>query len=764
MALETRSSAILSFGTFEVDLRAGELRKQGKRIRLQEQPFQVLTVLLQRPGDVVTREELRSQIWPEDTFVDFDNSLSTAISKLREALGDSADNPRFVETLPRRGYRFLALVTIDHEGSSAITAERWKTAIAVAVITLVTASVAAGLLWRARQSHRLSEKDTIVLADFTNTTGDPVFDEALKQGLRVQLEQSPFLNILSDKKVSDELRFMGRPEDGRLTEKVASEVCHRGGGKAVLAGSISKLGSHYVIGLNASNCQSGDSLAAEQVEVDSREHVLKGLSQSATRMRERLGESLASIQKYDTPLEEATTPSLEALQPYSLCVETSRTLKGSPLPFCRHAVQLDPNFAIAYSTMGAYTPVDQLALKSENLRKAYELREKVSDLERFYIESHYYDRVLGDLEKAEQVYELWQRIYPRDDTVYTNLAVINNFYGRYERALEQAREAVRLYPEDTGNKIGVGYELACLERLDESEAVFKQVAEHNPDTQLVRERYVLAFLRNDAAGMMTVAKVADPDDPHFLALQAGVEAYHGRLRRARELFLRSVESAKRNGSLELAASYQAALAMVEAYFGNQQQALANARAALRLDPSSTINPRTLVVDPVLPMALAGDVSGAERLAAQLSTRSPQNTTVQRFYLPTFRASVALQRKNPAEALSLLKGLASPAQAAIVEMHPAYLCGQANLMLRDGGAAAIEFQGIIDHSGLALINRPLTLPPVNALAHLGLARAYALQGDTAKARATYQDFLTLWKDADPDIPILLQAKAEFAKLN
>jgi eukaryotic-like serine/threonine-protein kinase len=769
MALETRSNEVFRFGTFEVDVRAGELRKQGVRLKLQEQPLRVLTILLQRPGEVVTREELRSQNWPADTFVDFDNSLNTSINKLREALGDSAESPRFIETLPRRGYRFIAPVTSDGPGSTigstgvaaAKPTRNWK-AISLLAIIVGTGVVAGGMFWRSRQNRKLTDQDTIVLADFTNTTGDPVIDDALKQGLRVQLEQSPFLNILSEKRVSDELRFMGRPEDKRLTAETAREVCQRGSSKALLAGSISKLGSHYVIGLNALNCQSGESLASEQVEVDSREHVLKGLGQLATRIREKLGESLASIHRYDTPLEEATTPSLEALQAYSLGVEATRTMRANPLPFFQRAVQLDPNFAIAYATMGAYTPRDKTALRTEYLRKAYELREKISDWERFYIESHYYDRVLGDLQKAEDVYELWQRVYPRDDTVYTNLAVINNFYGRYEKALEQAREAVRLYPEDMGNKIGVGIELIFLEHLDEAEAVFKQVAERNPDTQLLRERYFLAFLKNDAAGMKVLAKAADPDDAHFLATQGTVEAYYGRLRRARELFLRSVEFAKRNDTLELAASYQAALAMVEAYFGKQQEALADARAAIRLDPSFTISVRAIVVDPLLPMAMAGDVAGAEKLAAKLKARFPRNTTVQRFYLPTFRASAALQRKNPEEALPQLQGLSTPAQAAVVGMQPAYLCGQAHLMLHDGSTAATEFQGIIDHRGLAFVNRPPMLP-VNVLARLGLARAYALQGDTVKSRAAYQDFLSLWKDADPDIPVFIAAKSEYAKL-
>src|SRR5215472_6920245 len=323
MALETRSPTILRFGTFEVDLRAGEVRKQGVKIKVQEQPFQVLAALLKQPEDVVTREELRKQIWPEDTFVDFDNSLNIAINKLREALGDSADNSRFIETLPRRGYRFIAPVTCDNRKESAVTSAGWK--IAVPLVVVAAALLAGGLFWRMRQGPRLTEKDTIVLADFANTTGDAVFDDTLKQGLRVQLEQSPFLNVLSDQKVNEELQMMGRQKDEHLTLDLAREVCQRLGSKAVLAGSISRLGMHYAVGLNARNCHTGDSLGSDQVEADSQEHVLKALGESATKMRESLGESLKSIQRFDAPLEQVTTSSLQALRAYSFGMKTLDT-------------------------------------------------------------------------------------------------------------------------------------------------------------------------------------------------------------------------------------------------------------------------------------------------------------------------------------------------------------------------------------------------------------------------------------------------------
>ena len=322
--ISTHTSPILRFSIFEVNLQTGELRRKGQKVKLQDQPFQVLAVLLQRPGDVVTREELRSQIWPEDTFVDFDNSLNTAINKLREALGDSADNPSFIETLPRRGYRFLAPVSNDGRREPEIKAFGHKIVLPATFAVLLMAAAIGGLYWRSSRARVLTEKDTIVLADFTNTTGDPVFDDTLKQGLRVQLEQSPFLNVLSDRKVSEELQMMGRQKDERLTVSIAFEVCQRAGSKAILVGSISSLGKHYAIGMNALSCHTGDSLSSQQVEAESRERVLKKLGDAATKMRDKLGESLATIQKYDVPLEQATTTSLEALKAYTLGVEHSR--------------------------------------------------------------------------------------------------------------------------------------------------------------------------------------------------------------------------------------------------------------------------------------------------------------------------------------------------------------------------------------------------------------------------------------------------------
>src|SRR6266481_3559314 len=701
MPIETRPPVLLRFGVFEVDLRAGELRKQGKRIKLQEQPFQVLAVLLQRPGEVVTREELRSQNWPPDTFVDFDNSLNTAINKLREALGDSADNPRFIETLPRRGYRFIAPVSslgIEKRAPDPAPHSGWKIVFAVmAVFAIGTASMAAFYLrWK---KPPLTEKDTLVLADFVNTTGDSAFDDTLKQGLRVQLEQSPFLNILSDQKASDVLQMMKRSKDERLTREVTREVCQRAGSKAFLIGTISSLGTHYVIGLNALNCQTGDGLASEQVEADSREHVLKALGESAIRMRKKLGESLATIQKYDAPVG-ATTPSLEALKAYSLGMKTFFA-KGATasLPFFQRAVELDPHFAMAHARVAmVYWNLNENAFAAEDMQRAYDLREKVTEWERLYIEAHYYDHGTGDLERAAQVYELWQQTYPRDWVPYNNLATLNAAFGKYDEALEEARQALRLEPENEDNYLVASSSYLFLNRLNEAAAVLKEAEERKLGGEgLLWNRYQLAFLRGDEGEMERLVAGAAGNTGAESSLwfcQVAAAAYQGRRNKARELARQRRESIERSVALEQIAGTWLATALTEGYFGNTQQARADAQAALRLTSKGQVP-----VWAAQALALAGDVTGAEKLVDESNKHLPLDTGVQKYWLPMIRANVALVLHNPEKAIELLR-IASPYELGTFGvLNPIYARGQAYLIQRNGSAAAAEFQKIIDHRGV-----------------------------------------------------------------
>jgi len=763
MALEAQSCSILHFGVFEVDVRAGEVRKQGIRIKLQEQPFHVLSVLLRRPGEIVTREELRAQLWQSDTFVDFDNGLNTSINKLREALGDSADSPRFIETLPRRGYRFIAPVNgadgPARVATTGVSAAARTSSLKMAVAVLVLgAGIAGGLLWHSRKPL-LTEKDTIVLGDFANSTGDPVFDDTLKQGLRVQLEQSPFLNILSDEKVGEELQLMGRAKDERLTKDLARDLCQRVGSKAFLAGSISSLGTHYVISLSALNCQNGDGLASEQVEAESREQVLKALDEPSTRMRKKLGESLPSIQKYDAPVEQATTPSLDALKAYTLGLKTwAASGAHKTIPLFQRAVELDPKFAMAYGRLAvAYSAAGDAHLSADNMRKAYELRGRLSERERLYLESHYYHVATGELEKAAQTYELWKQIYPRDRSPYDNLQNVYAYQGRQEEALAEGLEALRLQPNNVTSYEDVVVSYLCVNRPDKAQSALQQAEQRMLQSEALQFlRYQIAFLRNDVGEMeQLVAASASSQRAPFLEGEEGFrEAQVGRLRRARPLWLRAVKSAQNHGPAEFATYYEVTAGLIEAYLGNSQQARADVAAGQKLTVNRLSEPLA-----TLALAIANDASGAEKLSADLNKRWPLDSVVQRYWLPTIRAAVALDGQKAEEAIELLRTMGTYDMSVEATLAPVYLRGRAYLVEGNGNAAAAEFQKILDHPGLV----GLGLKPVGALAHLGLARAYFLQGDKAKSRAAYKDFLELWKDADPDIPIFQQAKAEYAKL-
>jgi DNA-binding winged helix-turn-helix (wHTH) protein/tetratricopeptide (TPR) repeat protein len=760
MTLETRPRAILRFGTFEVDLRAGELHKQGVRIKLQEQPLHVLTVLLQRPGEVVTREELRSQLWQSDTFVDFDNGLNTSINKLREALGDSADNPRFIETLPRRGYRFIAPVNSDHQRELPTPTVRWKIAAAVAVAVLMAGGVVGALLWRSRQARRLTEKDTIVLGDFANSTGDAVFDGTLREGLSVQLQQSPFLSLVSEEGIHQTLRMMERPANTRLTPEIAREVCQRTSSAAALDGSIALIGTRYTLILKAVNCVSGDLLASTEAQANDKSHVLDALGNAASEMRRKLGESLRTVRKYNTPLEQATTPSLEALQAFSVGAKTDFP---AAIPFFQRAIQLDPDFAMAYDQLGgAYQSIGETTMGAENTRLAFELRGRVSELEKLAIEGDYYRTVTGNLLNASRSYALGEQIYPREPSFRGGLGVIYMPLGQHESALKEHQEALRLLPYDSVAFRFVAFTNLLLDRVEDAAATAREARVKGLDSALGPTVYSIAFYQNDAPEMarqVAAAAGKNGEEDLLLALNADTAAYSGHLRRARELSRQASNSARRAGENEASATYENVAALREGLFGNTDKAREQIRVA---------RPLPSVGDPyygfALALAYAGNANGVQRLVEDFNKRFPEDTTVQFNYLPTLRAKLALMHSDPQHALNDLE-LAAPYELGLPaisfynwpNLYPIYVRGEAYLAANRGSDAAAEFQKILDHRGIVLNE------PIGALAHLQLGRAYALQGDTAKARAAYQDFLTLWKDADPDIPILKQAKAEHEKL-
>lgn len=766
---------VYRFDRFEVDDRELRLSEDGEPVQVEPKVLRLLVYLIENRNRLVRKQELLDAVW-HDAMVT-ENALTRAIGLLRKALNDDSRVPRYIETVPTAGYRFLADVTVDenapaqaatptppiaraaeHRAGSRMT-KRWMVVSGV-LMAMILAGVSA---YRHHGKKILTEKDTIVLADFDNSTGDPVFDATLRRGMAVQLEQSPFLSLIPDDRIQQVLREMNQPADARLTPAIAREICERTSSAAVLDGSIAPLGSQYVLGLRARDCQSGKVLAEQQVQAARKEDVLKALDQMAGKFRRQVGESVTTVAKYDTPLAEATTSSLEALKAFSLGLnKMSAGANTESLPFFSRAVELDPNFAAAYSVMSSvYFIQREPGLAAETIRKAYPLRDRVSERERLGIEGHYYWQGTGELEKAISSIELFQQTYPRDASAPNTLGNLYGRLGNFERAEQEYREALRLNPNAPAHYQNLGAILVSRNRFDEAEAVYKLSDERHLSYQgRPKSLYLLAFLKGDQARMArlaaSVAGKRSAEDA-MLGAQADTEAWYGRMKAARVFTQRSMDAALNNDAKETAAGHQSAAALSEAESGEWERGRADAKAAMKLAPN-----RDVRMTAALALAQADDTASAERLAAELDKDFPVDTLVQRYWLPVIRAEVALQRKDANRAIELLE----PARGFDVvggtnllnaSLFPAYVRGQAYLMLGDGSRAAAEFQKYIDYRGLVR-NAPIAM-----LGRLGLARAYAMQGDNAKARAAYQVFLTAWKDADADVPILQQAKAEYARL-
>jgi tetratricopeptide (TPR) repeat protein len=750
----------------------------GARIRLQAQPFRILALLLERPGQVVTREEIQQKLWSGDTFVEFDAALNTAVRKLREALNDSADNPRFLETIPRRGYRFVAPVALPAEPQPVASIRprlHRHLYLWLAVTLIISGAAVAGF----RQFHRpgflIAPEDTIVLADFANSTGDAVFDDTLKTALTVSLRQSPFLKVLPDSQIASTMEQMTLPVSTKLTPEVASELCQRVGSEAYIAGAIGYLGSRYVVGLKAINCQNGDTLAQEQVTVASKEEVLDKLGDAASKLRAELGESLATVQKFDVPLAQATTSSLDALKGYSLARRASGE-KGdaAAIPYDQRAIALDPNFAMGYHALGDdYLSIQQPGRASEFYTKAFRLRERASERERLRITADFYQSVTGELDKAVQTYQQEIESYPREETAYSDVSLVLGQLGEYEKAAEAVRQSLRMDPNVVAFYDDLAFGTLALQRFDETQVILDSAPPQKVNHYFFHAAvYALAFLRGDAAAMAGEGQwfAGNPQHENFgLALASDTAAYGGRLREARKLTERAVESAMRADSKENGAIWLATAAQREAAFGNPAQARQAAAKALKLAPASP----GVESESALAFAMVGDTARTESLAQDLAKRFPLDTQMQALWLPAIRAQVALDKKKPADALNAMP-TASRIELGVILfvdnmscLYPAYVRGEVLLAAGQGDKAADEFQKVLDHSGIVWNCW------TGALAHLGVARANALlartsQGadaDAARARAlvAYKDFLMLWEDADPDIRILREAKAEYAKL-
>ena len=770
---------IYEFGDFRADPAEQLLLHRGQPVALTPKVFETLLILLKSEGRLIDKDDFIRQLWP-GVFVE-DVALAKNISYLRRALGDGNNGVDLIQTVPKRGYRFGAPVRKVSEQNASLSntdqdvpTERLATAmpakkwVFASLIGLAIAIGAGAFLLFFHGKRVLSANDTVVLADFANSTGDPVFDDTLRRGMAVQLEQSPFLSLISEEQIQQALRLMGQPADARLTPAIARQICERTGSAAVLDGSIASMGSQYVLGLHATDCHTGKALAEEQVQAGRKEEVLSSLSQMANKFRTQLGESLTTVDQYDTPLAEATTPSLEALRAYSAGWKVVSS-KGSAaaLPFFKHAIELDPKFAMAYAGLGRmYGDTGEPDLSAENTGQAYQLRDRASEAEKFFITASYDLQVTGNMEKAQTTCQAWAQTYPREAGPHGFLSgIIYPVLGRYEKAVEEGKKALELNGDFAVEYSILALDYQGLNQWGEAEHILQEASARKMEIpDLLVARYQLAFLKGDQAAMgraVDQGQGASGAEDLVAEQEAFAQAYGGHLQQARRKSLRAVDLAQQSGEKERAALFEAGAALREALFGNATTAEQDAIAVLRLSQG-----RDAEYGAAFALALAGYSVQSRTLAEALERRLPEDTAVRFSYLPEVRALLALNHGEPAKAIELLQ-LAVPYELGdppssflgyFGSFYPQYVRGEAYLAAHQGGEAAAEFQMILDHRGIVVSD------PIGALAHLQLGRAYVLSGETTKAKAAYRDFLTLWKDADPDIPILKQAKVEYAKLS
>jgi eukaryotic-like serine/threonine-protein kinase len=769
-------NAVYEFGPFQLDAAKRLLFRDGQLLSASPKLLDTLVILVRHHGQLLEKDELMRLIWPK-TVVE-ESNLAIQVSQLRKLLSEAMGGDP-IATVPRRGYRFVApvrtvsavspapeppVVAAPPAAAPSASAATGSRARWLGTGLLLVLAVLGAVLWWHRRSAAtqatglLTEKDSILLADVQNETGEPVFDSTLRQALSIQLEQSPFLALISDQRIQHTLALMKQPAGTRLSPQVAWEVCQRTAGAAVIYPSLANLGNQYILGVRAVDCRSGNSLANQQVAVIGKDHVLGAVDQAATALRGRLGESLTQIARYNTPIEQATTASLPALEAYSAgwLLNYGKGDSAGAIAFYQRAIQLDPEFAMAYAALGqAYSNLYQRGEAARYLQRAYALRERVSEREKFYIESRYQRLVTGNLEKARLANAQWSQVYPRDAVPLTSLALIDRYLGQYQRAITEARQAVELAPDSAQSYANLSFGYLPLNRLDEAKAVAAEAESKHLDSPLLRlTLYLIAYLRNDrsAAEALEAWSVGQGIEDRFLEHKSLQYAYAGQLGRALELSQRAMGVALRGNAAEIAAGDQAAWAVFEALVGNGRDAARDAAAALALSDD-----RDTRYGSALALALAGETDRAQEAAAPLASGFPEDTAVQLCFLPTIRAVLALQQGDGARSLQLLEAARPYEAGSVAGLYPAYIRGLADLAQRHPEAALREFQKIIDLPGVVLDD------PVGALARLGRARAYAQAGATERARSAYREFLALWQDAAPDVPLLSAARQELTAL-
>ena len=784
------------FGLFEVFPDAGEIWKQGRRLRLQDQPFRLLLALLEKPGEVISRETIRERLWPGNTFVEFDQSLGTAVTKLRQTLGDEADNPRFIETVPKRGYRFLAPVTLmaAEEAASAATdapatfdpastaapgaahtdaasdatstrhaevagptSAKW---LGVALASVIALAIAVPLLYRHfhKPAPALHANDALILTSIQNATGDALFDATLSRAARVKLNESPYFNLVSDRALRAALEKAQRPVSDQVSADDARAVCSALNAKGIVTGNVGTRNGNYIVTLIAAPCGAGGSLATEQLVASSRDEVFSALGAATDHLRVTLGEPPDSVKRFGTPLADATTSSLAALQAFSAAeAKRDRGQDAEAIAGYKLATDLDPNFALAYSGLGVLLAnANELAESTVDYQKAFDLREHTTERERLSITAHYYSNVQGDLDKTAEVYTLWRQLYPHDLVPPNNLADIYLQLGEAEKALASAHDAIEINPN---NAFPRGNYAQAAQRLGQFDAAKQTIADaQSRGLEFISFHMILfqiAFAQNDEAEMARqVSLVHDnPREGELLNLMAWSEAARGRLREARKYFHQAEAVSMKNGLTEFAADIAEDDAQIEVDFGFVPEGVAETDRALKLAPNE-INVSAFAS---LIFARAGDLTRAESYATQVDKLGPHYTVFQKIVLPTARGAMALSRNDPKAVIDVMAPVEPNDFNRLLEMCVIYYRGEAYLAAHKNTDAVAQFQKLIDHSFV----RPVS--PYIALSHLELARVHRAEGDAKAARAEYDRFFKMWEKADPEIPILRAARAEAADL-